>query len=107
MLKDSIPGFVENFAGRWLETRRLESVNPDRERFPILRLPAGFHAAGVGAVFQYIVSPDRPISISRREIYILNERLARHCGIPASPGGISQVDLTGTPAAACLLKQAF
>ena len=25
---------VENFAGQWLEIRRLESAQPDRERFP-------------------------------------------------------------------------
>ena len=25
---------VENFAGQWLEIRRLESVQPDRDRFP-------------------------------------------------------------------------
>ena len=35
MLKDAkSASLVENFGGQWLELRRLESVKPDRERFP-------------------------------------------------------------------------
>src|SRR5439155_14186880 len=35
MLADSkTQALVENFAGQWLETRRLESVQPDGERYP-------------------------------------------------------------------------
>ena len=35
MLKDpKAKALVENFAGQWLELRRLESVAPDREKFP-------------------------------------------------------------------------
>ena len=35
MLKDAkARSLVENFAGQWLELRRLESMTPDREKFP-------------------------------------------------------------------------
>src|SRR5262249_46296280 len=35
MLKDpKSRALVENFGGQWLELRKLESVKPDRERFP-------------------------------------------------------------------------
>ena len=35
MLKDpKAKALVQNFAGQWLELRRLESLTPDRERFP-------------------------------------------------------------------------
>ena len=105
LLKDPrSAGLVENFTGQWLETRRLESVNPDRERFPdfedylrdsMRREPEEF--------FRYIVSNDRSILDFLDAGYtFLNERLARHYGIPGVTGPeFRKVDLTGTTRGGC------
>ena len=99
LLKDPrFAGLVENFTGQWLETRRLESVNPDRERFPdfedylrdsMRREPE--------ELFRYMVSHDRSILDFLDAGYtFLNERLARHYGIPGVAGPeFRKVDLTG------------
>ena len=100
MLKDPrSAGLAQNFAGQWLETRRLESVNPDRERFPdfedylqdsMRREPELF--------FQYIVSQNRSIlDFIDAKYTFLNERLARHYKIQGVTGPeFRKVDLTGT-----------
>ena len=100
MLKDPRSlGLAENFTGQWLETRRLESVNPDRERFPdfedylqdsMRREPELF--------LRYVVSQNRSIlDFLDAKYTFLNERLARHYKIPGVTGPeFRKVDLTGT-----------
>ena len=100
MLKDPrAAGLAENFTGQWLETRRLESVNPDRERFPDIedylqdsmrREPELF--------FQYVMSENRPIlDLLDGKYTFVNERLAHHYGIAGVTGPeFRKVDLTGT-----------
>jgi mono/diheme cytochrome c family protein len=90
---------VENFAGQWLEIRRLESVQPDRDRFPdfddylrhsMLRETELF--------FQNIIREDRSIMDFVAGNYsFLNERLARHYGIKGVSGPeFRKVDLSGS-----------
>jgi hypothetical protein len=100
MLQDSrSKGLVENFTGQWLETRRLESANPDRERFPdfedYLRDSMRQEAE---RFFQYIVTQNRPVlELLDAKYTFLNERLARHYGIPGVTGPeFRKVELTGT-----------
>ena len=100
MLKDSKSrALAENFAGQWLEIRRLESVHPDRDRFPdfddylrdsMLQETLRF--------FQNVVTEDRSImDFIDGQYSFLNEKLARHYGIRGVKGPeFRKVDLTGT-----------
>ena len=91
--------FVENFAGQWLEIRRLESAQPDRERFPDFDeyLRASMMKE-TQLFFQYVMREDRSVLDFIDGPYsFLNERLARHYGIPGVTGTeFRKVDLTGT-----------
>jgi hypothetical protein len=90
---------VENFAGQWLEIRRLESAQPDRERFPDFDeyLRASM-LKETELFFQYVMREDRSILDFIDGPYsFLNERLARHYGIPGVKGSeFRKVDLSGT-----------
>ena len=90
---------VENFTGQWLEIRRLESAQPDRDRFPDFdeHLRASM-LKETQLFFQYVMREDRSILdfIDGRYSF-LNERLARHYEIPGVTGTeFRKVDLTGT-----------
>jgi mono/diheme cytochrome c family protein len=108
MLRDpKARALAENFAGQWLEIRRLESVQPDRDRFPdfddYLRVSM---LKETELFFQNIVQEDRSILdfISAKYTF-LNERLARHYGIKGVSGAaFRKVDLTGTPRAGILTQ---
>ena len=101
MLRDpKARALAENFGGQWLQFRALESVTRDRERFPdfedYLRLSMRRETE---LFFEHIVREDRSILdfIDGRYSF-LNERLARHYGIPNVSGPeFRRVDLTGTP----------
>jgi mono/diheme cytochrome c family protein len=90
---------VENFAGQWLEIRRLESAQPDRERFP--DFDEYLRASMLNETelfFQYVMREDRSILDFIDGPYsFLNERLARHYGISGVQGSeFRKVDLSGT-----------
>jgi hypothetical protein len=99
MLKDSKSrALVENFAGQWLEIRRLESARPDRDRFPdfddYLR---DSMLKETELFFQNIIQEDRSVlDFIDGKYAFLNERLARHYGIKGVTGPeFRKVDLTG------------
>ncbi len=79
---------IENFGGQWLELRRLESVKPDRKRFPefdeYLRLSMRRETE---LFFESIIREDRSILdfIDANYTY-LNERLARFYDVPNVSG---------------------
>ncbi len=100
MLADSRAASLgENFAGQWLQLRNLAEAKPDPDRFPnfdeelrtaMLRETELF--------FETIAREDRSILefIDGRWTW-LNERLARHYGIPGVDGPeFRRVALTGT-----------
>ena len=85
MLRDpKANALVENFGGQWLQLRKLESVKPDRKRFPefeeYLRLSMRRETE---MFFANIIRDDRSILdfISADYTY-LNERLARFYNVP-------------------------
>ena len=84
MLKDEkASALVEAFGGQWLQFRALESVAPDRERFPAfdngLRMSMRRETE---LFFATIVHEDRSIlDLIDGRYTFLNERLARHYGI--------------------------
>ena len=89
MLKDpKSKEFVENFAGQWLQTRNLKLASPDRGRFDKFDEPLRqAMATEVDQFFAAIVADDRPISDFLHADYtFVNERLAKHYGIPGVTG---------------------
>jgi len=100
MLKsEKASALAENFAGQWLEIRRLESVKPDRDRFPdfddYLRISM-LHETEL--FFQNIAQTDGSLlDFIDGNYTFLNERLARHYGIKGVTGpAFRKVSLTGT-----------
>ncbi len=89
MLQDEkARALVENFGGQWLELRKLESVRPDRERFPdfdeYLRMSVRRETE---MFFESIVSEDRSIiDFIDGKYSFLNERLAKLYQIPGVKG---------------------
>jgi hypothetical protein len=90
---------AENFAGQWLEIRRLKAATPDRERFPdfddYLR---DSMLKETELFFHNTIQEDRSVLDFIDGSYtFLNERLARHYGIRSVTGtNFRKVDLTGT-----------
>lgn len=90
---------VEEFGGQWLQFRALESVAPDRDKFPsfdnYLRLSMRNETM---LFFEHIVRQDRSVLEFLDARYtFLNERLAKHYGIAGVTGPtFRRVDLTDT-----------
>jgi hypothetical protein len=85
MLADPKSGaLVSNFAGQWLQLRNLRSLVPDSERFPDFddQLRESF-ARESELFFESIVREDRNVlDLLTADYTFVNERLARHYGIP-------------------------
>lgn len=101
MLKDrKSEALVKNFIGQWLEVRRLESVQPDRDRYPdfddYLR---DSMEKETELFFEDIIKEDRSIlNLIGGKYTFMNERLARHYGIKGILGPeFRRVDLSGGP----------
>ncbi len=88
---------VEEFGGQWLQFRALESVAPDRDKFPTfdnyLRLSMRDETR---LFFANIVREDRSVLEFLDARYtFLNERLARHYGVEGVTGpAFRRVELT-------------
>jgi hypothetical protein len=79
---------AENFAGQWLETRNLDSVKPDPQKFPEwgpeLR---DAMKTETRLFFEAMLRENRPMSEFLEARYtFLNERLAKHYGIEGVTG---------------------
>jgi len=100
LLKDARSrALVENFGGQWLELRKLESVKPDRGRFPafddyLLRSMR----RETEMFFENLVRQDLSIlDFVDGNYTFLNERLAQLYKIPGVTGpDFRKVDLTGS-----------
>jgi cytochrome c5 len=110
MLKDpKSRALVENFGGQWLELRKLESIKPDRERFPefdeYLRQSMRRETE---RFIETIVREDRSILdfIDGRYSF-LNERMAKFYKVPGVTGPeFRKVLLTGNTQRSGILTQA-
>ena len=100
MLKDpKSRALVENFAGQWLELRRLESVTPDRDKFPTFEDYQRMSMKKESEMFfDSIMREDRSVlDLIGAKYTFLNQRLAEFYGIPDVKGHeFRRVDLTGT-----------
>jgi hypothetical protein len=89
---------VDNFAGQWLELRNLDSVKPDPDRFPNFdeELRKAMREE-TRLFFEAVIHEDRSIlDFIDGKYTFLNERLAKHYGIPGVVGPeFRRVALTG------------
>ncbi|HEY3135220.1 MAG TPA: DUF1592 domain-containing protein [Blastocatellia bacterium] len=89
MLKDAKSrAVVENFGGQWLEIRKLESVKPDRQRFPTfdeyLRMSMRRETE---LFFENVIREDRSIlDFIDADYTFVNERLAQLYKLPNVKG---------------------
>jgi hypothetical protein len=75
---------VSNFAGQWLQLRNLRNVQPNSDLFPDFddNLRQSF-SRETELLFQSIVQEDRSVvDLLTADYTFVNERLARHYGIP-------------------------
>ena len=97
-----------NFAGQWLHLRNLERSTPDPRLFPDFddNLREAFRAE-TELFFESVVREDRSVSIcSTADYTFLNERLAKHYGIPNVYGShFRRVTLRRRAARGGLLRQ--
>jgi hypothetical protein len=101
MLRDpKSNALAENFGGQWLQFRALESVTRDKDRYPdfedYLRLSMRRETE---LFIEDVIHQDRKIlDFIDGKYSFLNERLARHYGIPGVSGPeFRRVDLNETP----------
>ena len=89
--------FADNFAGQWLETRNLDSVKPDPQKFPEwgTELREAMKTE-TRMFFESVLREDRPLSeFLDAKFTFLNERLAKHYGIDGVRGSeFRRVELT-------------
>jgi len=90
--------FAENFAGQWLEVRNVDALRPDPKTFPTFdrALREAMYRETI-LFFNEVVRDNRPVTdfIDGKFTY-LNERLARHYGIPGIKGKeFQRIELDG------------
>ena len=101
MLRDEkARALVEGFAAQWLQTRTLKDVTPDPGRFPDFDEP--LRQAMLEETSRFcgaIIREDRSVfEFLDADYTFVNERLARHYGIPGVVGDhFRRVSLAGTP----------
>src|SRR4029079_6412287 len=85
MLRDSRAGaLVSNFAGQWLYLRNLKNVVPSKDQFPEFddNLRQGFQR-DTEMLVETVTHDDRSVlDLLTADYTFVNERLARHYGIP-------------------------
>jgi hypothetical protein len=89
MLKDpKAKALAENFAGQWLELRKLKTLAPDRGYFPAWDEPLrSAMVREAEAFFEHVVQADRPIlDFLDADYTFVNDRLAKHYGIDGVTG---------------------
>ncbi len=100
MLKDTRSrALAENFVAQWLQTRKLKEFTPDPNRFP--EFDEALRSAMVEETrlfFAAIQDEDRDVrEFLDADFSFVNERLARHYGIPGVSGeSMRRVALSGT-----------
>lgn len=106
MLKDPRSNqFIENFAGQWLQLRKLERTPPDPKRFPeVTPYLLGLMERETLTFVAGVMRRNMPVTtLLDGEFTYLNEDLAKYYGIPGVQGKeFRQVSLAGTPRAGIL-----
>jgi hypothetical protein len=101
MMKDlKSDALVENFGGQWLQTRNLDGLKPDPDKFPAFNSELrNAMKKETQLFFSYIMRYDRSIlEFLTAKYTFVNEPLAKLYEIPNVTGDqFRKVDLTGTP----------
>jgi hypothetical protein len=101
MLKDEkASALVAAFGGQWLQFRGLESVEPDRDRFPGFDENLRLSMRRETELFlESVIREDRSLlDLIDAPYSFINQRLARHYGIPGVAGPhFRKVDLGAAP----------
>ena len=111
MLRDpKSRALADNFAGQWLQLRKMTVVQPDTGRFPTF--DDGLRQAmksETETYFTYIVQQDRPVlEFLQSDYSFLNEKLAKHYGISGVTGNeFKKVSLAGTERGGILTQGAI
>jgi mono/diheme cytochrome c family protein len=89
MLKDrKSQALIDNFAGQWLQLRLMQSVSPDAKKHP--QFDEGLRSAMMQETQMFlnaIIQEDRSVlDIIDSDFTFVNERLAKHYGIPDVKG---------------------
>jgi hypothetical protein len=105
---DRSQALVSNFAGQWLYLRNLESITPDARLYPDFddNLRQAFRQE-TELFFASILREDRSVlDLLQADYTYLNERLAKHYGIPHVYGSrFRRVDLDANSRRGGLLRQ--
>lgn len=101
MLRDpKAQAFVENFAGQWLQLRKLDEVQPDATEFPAFNpaLRASMRRESE-KFFERILREDRSVlDFIAADWTFVDAALARHYGLePVAGEGLQLVKLQGSP----------
>ncbi len=109
MLADPRSGrLVSNFAGQWLHLRNLDSITPDLRLFPDFddNLRQAFRQE-TELLFEGVLREDRSVlDLLKSDHTYLNERLAKHYGIPHIVGShFRRVELDSESVRGGLLRQ--
>jgi hypothetical protein len=101
---------VENFAGQWLELRRLSVVEPDQGVFPAFSSELGAAMRRETELFfEHIMSEDRSVlEFLDADYTFANAALARHYGLPMEEGSdFRRISLKGTGRGGLLTQASF
>ena len=91
---------VENFAGQWLQTRNLETFQPDKKLFPEFDPPLRIAMQRETELFfENVMREDRSVfDFLTGDYTFVNSRLAKFYGLPEMNGDeFRKVSLAGTP----------
>ncbi len=101
---------VSNFAGQWLNLRRIEQSKPDAAAFPTFdeELRTSLRTESE-MFFAELLKQGRPISeLLTGTFTYVNAKLATHYGMPApAASGFARVDLLGSPRVGFLTQGTF
>jgi len=101
---------VSNFAGQWLNLRRIEQSKPDAMAFPTFdeELRTALKTESE-MFFAELIKQGRPLTeLLTGKFTFVNAKLATHYGLPApATSGFSRVDLTSSPRAGFLTQGTF
>ncbi len=86
---DRSKALIDNFAGQWLYLRNVNAVHPNQDIFSEFdeNLRLAFQQE-TNLFLEYMIRQDRSVlDLLRADFTFLNERLARHYGVPGVYGG--------------------
>jgi hypothetical protein len=110
MLSDpKAQAFVDNFGGQWLSLRDVDGVAPDPTLFPAFDESLRSSIRGETSLFfQSLLDEAKPLTTLLLADYtFVNDRLARHYGLPAGQPDYTRVSLQGTSRIGLLTQETF